>query len=183
MAGEIYVDPGAGGAPVIMVDGVCYQLAGPSDQPPSSMPPIQGSFGSCDECAASSSSSSASASPTMCNCSDYVGLPSCVMITLPSMCGCTLDSPTIIIPDVSSGGCYYQQGFTTICEDGITDLYLVDLFIVSNDGPCYWDLHISYVDGRAVCDFRKYDGGPTGSYQYYAPNSNCTDCPDSISVD
>jgi hypothetical protein len=70
MAGEIFVDPNSSGAgaAVVMVDGVCYQLVGPSDQPPSSMSSVQGSFGSCDECASSSSSSSSAVPATCCLC-------------------------------------------------------------------------------------------------------------------
>jgi hypothetical protein len=61
MADEIYVDPiASGGAAVIKIGGVCYQLVGPSCQPPSSTGRIEGSFDNCDDCGESSGSSSGS---------------------------------------------------------------------------------------------------------------------------
>lgn len=61
MAGQIYVDPNATSAAVIMVGGKCYQRVG-GVPVPAEVSSVNGTFDSCDECGSSSSSSSSSSS-------------------------------------------------------------------------------------------------------------------------
>lgn len=186
MADEIHVDPRVGGASVVKVGGVCYQLVGPSSHPPD-VTLVDQAYDSCDDCIASPSSSStaipsessgepsgsanSASSAIDCNCADYTDLPSAVSLYIPdnTICECIAAEVPITL---ARGGdlCEYSMTGALFVCDGFSSEQDIFLGLGPDDnGICCWRLEIDGPDYGVV--YQNY-GGLTGSYAFSAADSS-----------
>jgi hypothetical protein len=153
MANDIYVDPDATDASVIVVDGVCYELVGPSGLPPNvtSVSSDQ-EFDDCDTCEA-----------VPCTCPP--GLADVYYLTVPAgrnpedgyTWGGTFPAPLTPVCNWSTNDCPYP------CGDGSINNGF-GIYLAEDETGCYWLLQFGAGDyGQDV--YRKYSGStPEGTY-------------------